>query len=115
MTGRGAGFCAGAGMPGYPSLMPGRGMGMGWGGGWGGGWGRSWGRGRRWRHQAYATSWPAWARPGWGAPLEPAYAAYAGPPSKEQEARLLRAKAEWLKDQLDAITRQVEELEQQER
>lgn len=107
MTGRGAGFCAGAGMPGYSSLMPGRGMGMGWGGGWG--------RGRRWRHPAYAIGWSAWARPGWGAPLAPAYAPYAEPPTKEQEARLLRGQAEWLKDQMDAITRQIEELEQQER
>jgi len=31
MTGRGAGYCAGYGAPGYANPMPGRGFGMGWG------------------------------------------------------------------------------------
>jgi hypothetical protein len=31
MTGRGAGFCAGFGMPGFTNLIPGRRFGFGWG------------------------------------------------------------------------------------
>ena len=59
MTGRGAGYCAGFGQPGFANPIPGRGwlgFGFGWGGwgGWRGGWGR--GRGRRWS----APYWFAW-------------------------------------------------------
>lgn len=51
MTGRGAGYCAGFGGPGYGNPVPRRGwFGLGWGRGWGGGYGpglgRGWGRGR---------------------------------------------------------------------
>lgn len=109
MTGRGVGYCTGYRMPGYESPIPGRGFGMGWGGGGGRGWG--------WRHQYYATGRPGWARFGydraWGAPLDPAYAPYAAPPTKEQETRFLKTQAEWLKEQLDAISKHIEELEQQ--
>ncbi len=56
MTGRAAGYCAGYGMPGYMSPVPGGGWGMGrgwgrgfgWGRGRGRGWGRGFGRGRGW-------------------------------------------------------------------
>jgi hypothetical protein len=115
MTGRGAGYCAGYDMPGYAHPMPGRGFGMGWGRGraWGGGWGR----GRGWRHQYYATGVPGWARfgyaPAWGAPPAPAYGPYGAPPSSEQEAEFLRTQAEWLKEQLDAISQRITELEQE--
>jgi hypothetical protein len=112
MTGRGAGYCAGFGVPGYANPVPGRGFGLGWGGGRG--------RGRRWRHWYYATGLPGWARfgyapawgapPAWGPPPAGAYGPYAAPPTREQETEFLRAQAEWLKEQLDAIGRRIEEL-----
>jgi len=56
MTGRGAGYCAGFGRPGFANPMPGRGWaGWGYGLGMGRGFGRGmgmwggWGRGRGWR------------------------------------------------------------------
>ncbi len=60
MTGRGAGFCNGSGMPGYASPWGGRGAGWGRGGG-----GRG---GRGFRHRFHATGLPGWARLGGGAP-----------------------------------------------
>ena len=107
MTGRGAGYCGGYGMPGYANPGPGRGLGIGW--GWGGGWGR----GRGWRHWYYATGLPGWARfgyaPAWGAP---AYGPYAAPPAPEQEMEFLKAQAGWLQQQLDSISQRIAELEQ---
>ena len=104
MTGRGAGICAGYRPAGYASPGPGRGFAMGG------------GRGRGWRHQAYAIGRPGWARYGfdaaWGAPPDLAYAPYPVRPTKEQEAQSLKAQAEWLKEELDAISKQIEELEQ---
>ena len=91
MTGRGAGYCSGDDVPGYANPMPGRGLGMGWGRGrWfrrgrGGGWGRG--------RFGYA---PAWSAP---------------PPA--QGVGFLKAQAEWLKAQLDAIGRRLTELEQE--
>jgi len=120
MTGRGAGYCAGYGAPGYANPIPGRGFGMGRGGGWG--------RGRGWRNQYYATGLPGWARfgyaPAWGAPpaaaygpygMPPAaaYGPYATPPMPEQETEFLKTQAEWLKKQLDAISKRIEELEKE--
>jgi hypothetical protein len=102
MTGRGAGYCAGYDAPGYAGPMPGRGFGMGRGRGWAGG---GWGRGRGWRHQYYATGLPGWARYGY-AP------AWDTPP--EQEVGFLKAQAEWLKKQLDAISQRIAGLEQEE-
>jgi len=109
MTGRAAGYCAGYGAPGYAQrpvdASPGFG-GMGMRRGWGGG-------GRGWRHMYYATGLPGWARygygPAWGAP--PAYGPYAPVMGKEQETQLLRGQAEALKQQLDAISQRLSELE----
>ena len=98
MTGRAAGYCAGYDVPGYMNAIPGRGF--------GGGWGRGW----RWRHWAYATGLPGWARgyaPAWGAP--PAYGPWA-PLSREQQTESLKTQAEWLKEQLDAVNQRIEEL-----
>ncbi|MBN1583689.1 MAG: DUF5320 domain-containing protein [Anaerolineae bacterium] len=95
MTGRGAGYCAGYDAPGYANQMPGRGFGMGRGGGWG--------RGNRWRNWFRATGLPGWMRFG-GAPVWT-------PPTREQEADSLKAEAGWLKQQLDAITQRLNELE----
>jgi len=109
-TGRGVGYCAGYGAPGYASPIPGHGFAMGWGGGWG--------RGRGWRNWYYATGLPGWARfgykPAWGGPPTTTYGPYAVPPNKEQEAEFLRTQAEWLKGQLDAISQRISELAQEE-
>jgi len=107
MTGRGLGYCGGHGAPGYTSPLPGRGFGRGC--GHGGGWGRGGGRG--WRHQYYATGMPGWARYGY-APAA-GYGPYAAQPSREQEADFLKTQAEWLKQQLDGISKRIEELEQE--
>jgi len=111
MTGRGAGYCAGYGMPGYANPVYGRGFGQGWARGWGGGRGR----GYRWRHWYYATGLPGWLRfgygPAWGPPPA-AYGPYASPPDEELD--VLRGQAQWLKDELEAISKRIEELEREE-
>jgi len=96
MTGRGAGRCAGYDMPGYAN--PGFGYGYGMGGGRG--------RGYRWRNWYYATGVPGWARFGAG----PAWGSYAAPPP-EQQMDALKNQAQFLKEQLDVITKRIEELE----
>ena len=122
MTGRGVGYCRGYGMPGYSNPVPGRGLGMGW--------GRRRGGGRGWRHRYYATGLPGWARfgyaptwdappawgppPMWGPPPAPAYGPNYAPPAPEQEIDFLRDQAEWLSQQLEAISQCISELEQEE-
>jgi hypothetical protein len=108
MTGRRAGYCAGYDVPGYANPAPGFGYGQGWWRGRGRPWGFGWGGGGfGWRHRFYATGLPGWARepypygPAWDVPP---------PPTKEQELESLQQEAEWLKSQLDAINRRVEEL-----
>ncbi len=105
MTGRAAGYCAGYDVPGYMNPGFGRGFGFGRGG---------WGRGYRHRHWYHATGLPGWMRfgptpgwgvaPGWGVP--PAW----GTPTKEQEAEGLKAQAEWLQEQLNAVRQRIDEL-----
>ncbi|NLJ26828.1 DUF5320 domain-containing protein [Desulforhabdus amnigena] len=99
MTGRGAGYCAGTGMPGYANPFPrcGFGMGFGWGRGFGGG-------GRGWRHMYYATGVPGRLR----------FGGYAGPyqkPDLEMEKQSLRSQAEALQSELDFIKKRLSELE----
>jgi len=101
MTGRGAGYCTGYGAPGYTNPGFGGGFGRGRGrGGWMGG-------GRGWRHMAYATGMPGWMRygaaPAWGMPPVA--------PSPEQEAEFLRAEAEQIQAELNAISERLSELE----
>jgi hypothetical protein len=78
--------------------------------------GGGWGRGRGWRHGYYITGVPGWARfghaPAWGGP-PPAYGPYPAPPSREQEVDALRAQAEWLKQELEAVSQRLAELEQE--
>ena len=95
MTGRGAGFCAGYDVPGYENPMPGfRGQ------------GRGWGRGRGWRNRYYATGLPRWARFwDWG-PATPTQV------TKEAETESLKAQAEWLGEQLEAIQSRLAELQE---
>ena len=118
-TGRGMGYCGGYDAPGWANPGPGRvfygrgGRGIrggrwgGYGAGRGGGWG--------WRHQYYATGLPRWER--WGPPPAAAYGApYGAPsesPSQAQEVAMLRNEAEWLKEQLDAINKRMDERSQE--
>jgi hypothetical protein len=110
MTGRGAGYCVGYGTPGYANSMPGWGFGRGRGRGGGGR--------RGWRNMYYATGLPGWARygyaPAWGAPPAAAYGPYGAPPTPEQETEFLRSQAEMLKEELDAISQRIAELEKKE-
>ena len=97
MTGRRAGYCAGYTVPGYANPIPGYGFvfrGRGFGGGFG------------WRHRFYATGMSFWAHPAYVAS-----AAYVAP-TPEQEVSALKHEADWLKEQLDAVNRRIEELEQ---
>jgi len=90
MTGRRAGYCAGYSMPGFINpAAPWQGLGFGFRGG-----------GRGWRNMFYATGLPGWQRFNYA------------PPAPQEEAESLKAQANWLKDQLDAINKRIEELEQ---
>ena len=104
MTGRGAGFCAGTGMPGFANPIPGRGFGMGFGYGMGRGFAGA-GRGRR--NMFFATGMPGWTdRSGWvdaqsQAGIEP-----------ETEKQILRNQLDSLKTTLDTIQKRLDQLEQ---
>ncbi len=104
MTGRGAGYCAGYGMPGYMNNISGRGFGMGFGrgAGFGGRGGRGGGFG--FRNRFYATGVPGWAWYG---------GSVAAPYQKsdpELEKQALGNQAEMLQAELDAIKNRLEEL-----
>lgn len=121
--GRGMGYCSGYDGPGWANPGPGRGyygragrgVRGGYGGGYGAGYGAGRGGGRGQRNQYYATGLPRWAR--WGPPPPAAYGAPYGapyePPSQEQEVVMLRDEAEWLKEQLDAISQRMDDLSQE--
>lgn len=83
-TGRGMGYCSGYDQPGFANQAPGFRGGFGFGRG---------GTGRGWRHRYYATGVPGWVTP-----------------TPEQETADLKAQADWLKGQLDAIQKRIEEL-----
>jgi len=98
MTGRGAGYCGGAGMPGYANPVPGRGYGMRFGGGRGFG-----GGGRGWRHWFYATGLPGWMR----------FGGYYTPPQSfpgVPEGETLKNRADMLQSELDAIRKRMEQI-----
>jgi hypothetical protein len=99
MTGRAAGFCSGAGMPGYANSAPGRGYGVGFGRGRGAG-----GGGRGWRNGYYATGLPGWVR--WG--RNPS--GNVGP-APEAEKQMLMAQTQVLQTELEGLRRRLEELE----
>lgn len=108
MTGRAAGYCAGYPTPGFMNPGGGRGMGMAWGRGGGGGMGMAWRRGwgGAWRGGApYAPSWGPPPAP--YAPPAPVW----GAPSPEDEVEMLRGQADWLKEQLDSVSKRLQELE----
>jgi hypothetical protein len=83
-TGRGLGYCNDYEQTGAGVPPPGaRGV---------FGFGRG-GAGRGWRHRYFATGIPGWV-----------------PPTREQATADLMAQADWLKGQLDAIQKRIEEL-----
>jgi len=82
-TGRGMGYCSGYDQPGFVNPAPAF---RGW-----FGFGRGGGRG--WRNRFFATGIPGWAVN-----------------TPEQETADLSAQANWLKGQLDAIQKRIEEL-----
>lgn len=94
MTGRGAGYCAGFGVPGFANPLPG----MGW--GRGAGWGRG---GRGWRHWFYATGLPFWARV--------MGVTAGGQAPTDYQAQMLKAQAEHMEKALEEIRRRIRELE----
>ena len=109
MTGRGAGYCAGSGAPGFVNRV------------FGGFFGRGRGGGRGWRNMYYATGLPGWARVGIGA--VGAAAASAAAPSAaapvsgfqtmtpQQELDALRQQAQQASDVLANVQRRISELE----
>ncbi len=99
MTGRGAGICAGYGVPGYLNNPGGRGFGRGRGAAIGGG--------RRWRHQYYATGVPGWAR-GYAGP----YVSPVGSTEtvRDEELVLLKREAQHLEEALHQIKLRIDEL-----
>ena len=103
MTGRGAGYCAGYGVPGYANP---------WGGAFGGA--RGGGRGRGWRHGYHATGVPGGARGGWmhGAwPPPPMYAGPAPAMTAGDETASLREQSEYLEQALEDVRKRLAELE----
>jgi len=108
MTGRGAGYCAGFGVPGYANPIPGRGFGMGFGRG-GGAWGRR-GGGRGSRNMFYATGQPGWMRfGGYAAPS--GYPAPYQAPNPEMEKRFLKNQADALQAEMDTIRKRLDDIE----
>jgi hypothetical protein len=109
MTGGGRGYCAGYAAPGWSGPVSGRAF---WGRGAyrraGRSGGSGFGGGRGWRHWYYATGLPRWAR--WGVPQAGAPGAPPAGPSREQEIELLKDETQWLKDQLEAIGKRMDEL-----
>lgn len=99
MSGRAAGYCAGYGMPGYANPIPGRGFGMGFGRGRG-----FRGGGRGWRHWFYATGLPGWAR--FGATAMPQ-----AQPDPGLWKQALKAQAQALQSELEAINKRISEIE----
>lgn len=102
MTGRGLGFCAGYGQPGYMAPLPGRGA-WHYGGrgmsarGFGGGGGRGF------RNRFYATGLTGWQQ---------AYAGYAAA-APEQELDALRNQVKFMEDSVRKTQERIQELEQQ--
>ncbi len=94
MTGRGAGFCAGFGVPGYANQAPGRGM----------------GRGRGFR--GFAGS--AGAGRGWqmNSTLPPSD--YNHPPTQQDELSVLKSRLHYFTEALENVGKRIEELEARE-
>lgn len=92
MTGRGAGYCAGFGMPGFAIFAPGRGLGMGF------------GRGRRNQNRFYAT----------GTPGRMQFGEYAAPYQMldtRMGKQALRSRSAALQSELDSIKKRLKEID----
>lgn len=100
MTGRAAGYCGGFERPGFMNGAGGRGMGRGFGFGRGMGFGRS---GRGFFRGGFAAG-PYYADPYYAAPPAPYQ-------DREQELRSLKDQAEYLKQNMEHITKRITELE----
>ncbi len=83
-SGRGRGYCSGYIRPGFADQAAAFRGSLGF---------RRGGGGHGWRHCFFATGVPGWVMP-----------------TPEQEAANLKAEADWLKEQLDAIQKRIEEL-----
>lgn len=106
-TGRGAGYCAGFGLPGSMNPLRG-GAGSGF-GRWGRAVGCYWYGGGRGRRNWYrATGMPGWARTGYGYPYVSSYTA-------DQELSFLRDEAEFLRRQLEEIQTRISTMEKSEK
>ena len=100
MTGRGAGFCAGSGAPGYANPMPRGGLGRGRGGQSQGGRGR--------RNMFWATGLPGWMRLGLGGAPSATGVSSGGAPEVEKQS--LEQQAERLQAQLSQVQRRLGKL-----
>ena len=98
MTGRGAGLCAGFGVPGFANRGPGMGFGRGRGGGGGGG--------RGWRNMFFATGLTGWQRAAMGG--QPPVAAGV---AAEQEVETIKQQAAALAQSLDDIRQRIDQLQ----
>ncbi len=98
MTGRGTGYCAGYGMPGYMNRP------FGCAGAFGG-------RGRGWRNMYYSTGLPRWAR---GHVLYPAYpgTGYSGGLTPEREMEALKNQSDFFQKQIEVLNQRIRELEE---
>ena len=103
MTGRGAGYCAGFGVPGNMNHLGGRGFGMGSGRGAGFGGRRARGGGFGHRNRFFATGVPGRF---WFGGMAASYSN----PNPETEKQVLNNQAEMLKNELDAIKKRLDEL-----
>jgi hypothetical protein len=107
MTGRGAGYCAGFGVPGFMNSR------MGFGGG-GFGRGRGFfggGGGRGMRNMSYATGTPGRMRGAWGYPAMMPYPQQA--PSAKDEREYLENYAKGIEEELDDVKKRIKELEKE--
>ncbi|MBD3317609.1 MAG: hypothetical protein GF344_17610 [Chitinivibrionales bacterium] len=96
MTGRGAGYCSGYGVPGYVNTQArGRGMGR------GRGWGHGFGMGMAWRR--------GWAPPAYAPDAYPPPYASGIPPRNEAEA--LKSQAKYIQEALEDINKRIAEIE----
>ncbi len=104
MTGRGMGYCAGYGVPGYMNQGFGR---FGAGGGRGGGHG--------WRNWYYASGQPGWSRAAVGLPAWGGASPYYGPVemTPDQEVEALKRESGYLKQELNNIQKRIKTLEKE--
>ena len=98
MTGRGLGYCAGYGQPGF--MAPGFGGGRGWGRGWGRGYGRGFGWGRFGGYGPYYEPYPPYSQPYYQ-------------PTKKEEKEMLEDDVTDLEEELKAIKARLSELKGQ--